>query len=512
MISTLLALVIAAMLTRAQIEATQLKSQMDAGKTEAQVVNLIGEAVNTYAMEHYPELQNGLPITKNGVTLVTGNAVGQTLSPTVADLIALGYLTQGTSDQSRFIPGGVYQTRLRREPATCAGIACNIPGLVYIDRPAWVLGTAQMNAPMVGAFVTQIGGSALYSTNANSLTLTGPSGATVASPLPGNPGILGIAVGFGAAGFGRFLVLGDPRDPNFQGDVTVRGNIDSRSSVNVTDAADTCNLSTMWVNATFGEIVARSAACVERAWIRGNGLVGVADNTGTRRAVMDGDIGNITSFDATGAARSGFSYTGGGQSEVYADNLRNSAASASGNAAGITIDGRVYGRIGQFDRVVLNTTASVGGVCAQENEMVWGSINGNPLLLKCESGAYRPVDGTSIATGGAACAPDGSTSKTVTGTHLICEGGIWKVTINRIGRVQMDDSILVTSGSTVVAPTCDAGGTGSVMLVPSVINAATGVLSYRAAPNGSGWTIQILDNNNDLSYNSTALAHTYCVY
>jgi hypothetical protein len=144
--------------------------------------------------------------------------------------------------------------------------------------------------------------------------------------------------------------------------------------------------------------------------------------------------------------------------------------------------------------------------------MVWGTFNGNPILMKCEGGVYVPLDGVSIALEGGICSPDGATAKTSNGVHLICEGAIWKTTLQRIGRVQMDDAFLVTTGISVPKPNCAPGGTATVMLLPAVLSAETSILNYTASDQGSSWLITILDNNGDPSINSRALANTYCSY
>lgn len=517
LMSTLLALVIAALLSKTQIDAQQLKSQLDAGTVEAQVINQIAQAVNVYTMEVYPELQNNLPVTKAGITLQPGNAPGQALSPSIADLITMGYLPTGTAAQSLYVQGGAYQVRLRRDPAACVGTDCNFPGIVYIDRAATIPGTTQMNGPMINGFVTSLGGDALFSTNVAPAALAGPS-IDPASP-PANPlglveGVIGSRAGFGAAGYGRFLTLNDPRDPNFRGDVTVQGRIESKTSISLTDAADACDLARLWVNATgVSEFLASSATCVRRAWVSGDGTVGVADATGVRRADMNGNDGSITSFGADGVTpRAGFTYNATGQSDAFADNLRNSAAAGSPNAAGIAIDGRVYGRLGQFNSVVLNNSASVFQACTQAGEMVWGNMNGNPMLLKCEGGRYVPADGSAIALEGASCSPNGSTARSQTGVQLICEGSVWKPTLNRIGRVQMDDSIIATTGTVVGKPACTIDGTPHIMLMPRILNSTSGVLNYAAVDQGASWQILISDNDGNTDATSQALAHTYCAY
>lgn len=515
MISTLLALIIAAMLTKTQLEAQQLNAQLKAGEVEAGVINLIAEATNAYAMENYPALQMAMNVSKNGIVLANGTGVGQSMSPTVANLIDMGYLPIGTSAQSIYIPGGSYQIRLRREPALCTGTACNIPGVVYVDRAATLFGSTQMNAPMINGFTTRLGAPAMISTNSSPANLVAMSGAAMANPLGAVEGVIGSAAGFGAAGFGRFLTLGDPRDPNFQGEVTVNGKLESRTNVAVTNAADTCDVIQMVRNAgNFGELLTRGSTCAVGAWVNGTGVIGVSNGAGgPKRVEMDGGAATMTVYAADGTTpRAGFVYNGASESVAFAENLRNNATAASGNQAGISSTGEVYGRQGRFNTAVLSDYRNVGTACTSEGEMTWTNINGSPVPMKCMSGSFVIANGAPLVNNGGACSTEGRTATDSTGVGMICEGGIYKPTLQRIGPMQMDNAVLVSSGSVVTKPGCAPGGTQAIYLLPNRVDASSGAFTYKANNTGSTWTVEIRDNDDLISWTSQAIAQVACVY
>ena len=513
MISTLLALIIAAMLTKTQLEAQQLNAQLKAGEVEAGNISLIAEATNAYAMENYPALQMGLAVTKNGVTLANGVAVGQSMSPSVANLVAMGYLPTGTNATSIYIPNGTYQIRLRREPLGCTGTACNIPGVVYVDRAATLFGATQMNAPMINGFTTRLGAPAMISTNASPANLVAMSGATMVNPLGAVEGVIGSAAGFGAAGFGRFLTLGDPRDPNFQGDVTVRG-VANSSSFRAQNAANTCTLAEVTrAILGWGDVLARDSACTLRSWMNGDGQIGVANTAGAPTVTLDGTNGTVAIYDGTGTpARAAFAWNGTGQTIAYADNLRNNATAASGNQAGISSTGQVYGRQGRFNTAILSDYRNAGSPCAAEGEMTWTNINGSPVPMKCMSGVFVVANGAPLVSNGGACSTEGRTATDSTGVGMICEGGSYKPTLQRIGPMQLDNAVLVSSGSVVAKPGCAPGGTQAVYLLPNRVDASSGAFTYMANNSGSTWTIEIRDNDNMINYNSQAIAQVACVY
>jgi hypothetical protein len=527
-VSALLALVIGAVVALGQIEGVRVERQTRSGALQGELLNLVKTAYNDYAMENYPALQNDLAVTKNGVTLPAGTAFGQSMAPRVQDLVSMGYLSPGTTDQAFLVDGGVYRGIFRREPASCVGVACNIPGMLYIDQPVHIRGTVEMNGLAVGSLIEKVGGDALVSLNTNPTQLIAINGANVANPLTGNPvGVVGARIGFGASGFGRFLVMNDPRDPNFQGNVTIAGAITSSSvSANSIGAGtgDTgCRLGEIIAS---GEILSRSSACIRRAWIDGgSGQVGVADSAGLTRVLLDGSSGTITTRDSTGAVRAGFSFDGAA-SVASADLIRNNANTAgfradgtvfgeqfvnNSNNAGVLSSGVVFGTSGDFSTIKINSTATIGGACTDVGAAVWGTLGGAPVLLKCQGGAWASANGTTVATVGTVCITPDQQAVTASGVGLICEGGQWMNMADRMGKFSVAETRIVSHGSVLAKPACGSGGLPRIYAVPQAIDSSQLYTNFLASDNGSTWTATITDNaGNPLL--GRAIAQTGCFY
>lgn len=532
-VSALLALVIGAVVAMGQIEGVRVERQTKSGALQGDLVNLIKAAYNDYAMENYPALQGNLPVTKNGFTLATGAAFGQTMSPRVEDLVNMGYLSPGTNAQALLVDGGVYRATFRQEPLGCVGVACNIPGTLYIDQPILVRGTPEMNGIAVGALIEKVGGDALVSLNTNPAQLIAINGANVANPVAGNPpGVVGARVGFGASGFGRFLVMNDPRDPNFQGDVTVAGTVAAGTVTATVIVGNSVGAGTGGAGCRLGEILAsgellsRSAACVRRAWIDGaNGQVGVADAAGVTRALLDGSNGDISSRDGTGAVRAGFTYQGA-DSVAFADNVRNTANTGGirpdgtvygdqlqNNAAtaGIRSDGTVFGNLGEFNTIKILNSAVIGAPCADANSAVWGTVGSVPVLLKCEGGAWVSANGVNVATAGGACLTSNQQAVTSAGVGLICQGGQWMNMTDRMGKFAIAETRTVSHGTVVNKPACGSGGLPRIYAVPQAIDSSHLYTNFLATDNGASWTATITDNSG-AALLGTAIAQVGCFY
>lgn len=532
-VSALLALVIGAIVTMGQIEGARAERQTKSGALQGDLINLIKAAYNDYAMENYPALQNNLPVTKNGITLAAGTSFGRSMAPSVQNLVSMGYLSPGTSNQAMIVDGGVYRGVFRREPVGCVGVACNIPGTLYIDRAVQVRGTTEMNGVAVGALIERVGGDALVSLNTNPAQLIAMSGANVDNPVAGTPpGVVGARIGFGASGFGRFLVMNDPRDPNFQGNVTIAGDLTAArvnapvivgDSVGAGTGATGCRLGEILVS---GQIVSRSSACVRRAWINGaNGQVGVANASGTTRALLDGTSGAITSRDASGAVRSGFNYQGA-NSVAFADVIRNNANTASFSAdgtvlgeryvnnsgnAGINPDGSVWGTLGDFNSIRINTSAVVGASCSSPNSAVWGTLGSTPVLLKCEGGAWATANGVRVASHGGACTISNQQAVTSSGVGLICQGSRWMNMTDRMGTYAVAETRIVSHGTVVTKPACGSGGLPRIFAIPQALDSSRLYANFLATDNGGSWTATITDNAG-AALAGRAIAQTGCFY
>lgn len=535
-ISALLALVIGSIVSVGAIEGRATEAQVNAGRLQGDLLGLVKDATNNYAMENYPSLQQNQPVTKNGVTL----SAGQAMSPQIADLVGMGYLPVGTSAQAR-LSSGIYRVSLARTPAGCAGAACNIAGQVYIDQPIRKYGSTDMNGLAIGALMDRVGGDVLVSLPTSPASLLGMSGTTIANPVAGNPaGVIGARVGFGSAGFGRFLIVNDPRDPNFQGNLTVAGQIRGQNvtannavvasnSVGVGTGSSGCRLGEVLAN---GNIVSRTMNCVQRAWFDApGGNVVAADTSGNPRAIMWGSTGDIHVRNSAGAATVQLEGATGriGTSGYAPGNL------PPGWGGGVsTWDVAAQGTVGAWDgtrvRAFMNRNGDIGAFDAAGNykagleisngsnriagEVVRASGVGTPGAACGANRIYADVVTNSTGPGivmcngsvwvavsmvasspGAWCPTNGAMAVSSSGVSLICQGNQYMSIADRMGRFALSGTYLVGHGSWLGKPACGSGGTPKIYVVPQAINAQKLYVTFRAADYGGNWQVLIVDGN-----------------
>ena len=556
LVSAMFGLVIASIVAKGTIEAQRTEMQVSAGRRQGDLVAKIKAAADRYASEHYAALQLNTPITRNGTTLAAGATVGQTMSPRVEDLAALGYLTGGTST-ALIGNGGSYQIRFRREPTGCVGTACEIPGLLYIDRAIQRSGTTEMNSTVSGAFIRSVGGDAMVSINSAPTLLVGQDGDTEPNPVAATPaGVVGVRVGYGAVGFGNFLTLNDPRDPNFQGDVTVAGDITGTSvsarsviastSVGVGTGTTGCRLGEILAS---GQIISRAANCVNRAWLDpSNGTVNVADAAGVAAVTIDGanralrvnNGSGVTQVQLDGSTgRAGFNgyapssvpagWTGGisAQDVVARGNLGVwdgtrvrvkidstgdvSAYDSTGTKrAGIEISGGANRITG--DSVRPSGTGAVGQACGA-GKLV-GDIAQNAAgagLVVCDGTKW--VQGSALnGEAGAACSIEGSVGVSDAGISMVCTNTKWVPLVERLGKRVFVASYLVSSGTDVQKPLCASGTTGSlIFLLPMNEDTNGGYVNRYAQDNGANWRVFVQDGQNT-TIAAQLIAMVYCAY
>lgn len=421
-LSALLALVIMGIVTMGQIQANLTQQALDNGRIEGNLLETIKVAANNYTLENYAQLQNGLPVTIGAVTIPVGVSDGESMSPRVADLVALGYLKTGTSEVAS-IGNGVFRTRLSLTPVGCVPAQCQVTGHSYLDKPVRSPISPEASNVILGAMVTALGGDALFTTNAQPTLLVSMDGSTSPNPVVGNPpGIVGVKIGYGSIGWGKFLVVGDPRDPNFKGTATVMGEITSQTGVGVMPNGSACNLGEILVT---GEILSRSANCLKTVWMDGeNSFLGVGDAAGIKRFDVDGSNQKLTMYDAGGSAKAGFDNQVG-TSTMFAD------------------------------QAVINSTAAIGAVCTIPNAVVWGQVGAaEPILMKCTAGVWVAV-GATIAVAGTVCPVEGYPARTTAGVSLICRDGVYRPTSDLLGKIGLYALDMYGQGSVVPNPVCD---------------------------------------------------------
>jgi hypothetical protein len=540
-LSALLGLVVGGVIMAGTIAGVVKESQLQSGRMQGDLLSLIKEAGNTYTMEQYPALQNGLAVTKNGVTIPPG----QILRPTVADLVAMGYLPAGTSGTAHL--GGNYEIRLRREPVGCVAQACNIPGEVYIDQ-AVLTPAGELNGVVVGAIIGRLGGDVLVSMPAAPANLISPGGATIANPVGGNPpGVVAARVGFGSAGFGRFLVLNDPRDPNFQGNVTVAGTVTAKDVLGTNSvgagAIGGCLRAALQSD---GQVLAKSAGCIQTAWLDGTaGTVNAGDSTGQARAIMWGS-GVIETRNAAGTSTV---LVDGATGRIGTNGYAPSSLPPGWGGGVSAWDVAAQGSIGAWDgtrvRGQLDRNGDLANFDAAGNYM--GGIQVSNGTGRATGQTLRPIASGQPGTGcgtnrsygdvanstqgglvvcngtiwlqatlsggaeGSPCAVNGGLGVTSTGMSLVCSNGYFVSLTDRMGKWAMSASYYVANGSTISKPACGSGGTPKIYMIPHGIETTKLTVNHLMLDYGSYWVTSIT-NGDGTANQGNGIAQVGCFY
>jgi hypothetical protein len=172
------------------------------------------------------QIQNGMPITKNGVTITPVDVGGeQVWQPSIPELAGMGYLPPGWSATVSTLNNAPYSIAFKRYPAGCVVAACNIEGHVVLNGPIRG-GAAASDGAVIGPILTRIGADSGVSLPMDPTRITGFGNTwTLPNPVPGQPaGVVAIRVGTASSAFGQFVRIGDIRDPDLAGNLTVAGN------------------------------------------------------------------------------------------------------------------------------------------------------------------------------------------------------------------------------------------------------------------------------------------------
>jgi len=541
MVEVSLALVISALAAVGTMSEAARVEVMRSADVEADSLDLYRLALQHYTDDAYQELQLGSPVTRLATTLLDGSGPGQTRQPTVAQLIAMGYLSPGFTNTTMLVDGGSYQNQISRLPVGCVGVACNIEGLAWIDRPFLARGSADTNGPVIGQMLSRLGGFGGTSIEGSTATITGAGAAwSSPNPLPGNPaGVMAARFGVTAASLLMYVRIGDVRDPNLAGNLTIAGNTQLNGTLNVagattlnstltTNGATTLNGPTT-VNNTLnvtgpvtstadissstnvgttdgvaaclraaltstGNIIARSVACLDRITLNGSaGTLAMNDNTGTNRVQVAADTGSMALKNA-----------GGGQT-VLLDST----------------SGRMLSNVGNFQTMATGGTscaAFTAGDIAQD-----AAASGT--LLVCRGGVWRRT-GLEQAVAGDPCPTLGVLAQTSSNEALICRG-TWQALNDRVSPTVAMALWSGNGSASVPTPACGVGGTPDITVAALQSGADYGGLPprnrFEIRVTGSGpWNLDpVLVDTSGTGYSTsfTAVpysfgwtATTYCQY
>lgn len=512
MIDVMLALIVTALITMGSIQSSVIANKLNFAASQGGALAIARNAGETYAQENYLALQQGGSITKNGYTVSAGSMAGQTLRPSIDNLIKLGYLQNGFLEDTVFSNGqepGKFRFEVERTPDGCwligSGEQCDVGGRVYIDKPIQSAGTNEADGPAISAITDKVGVNAGFSIlpDTSKITYLGGSGSTV-NPLPGNPaGVVVARFGYGASGLSQFVRINDNRDPSLRGELSVAGKgtfgkeLKSSESVGATDV-ETCLRAAMLKN---GEILTRASNCLVRAFLDPNSAaIGVKDNSGITNAQLDGTTGRVSGSLLNSAVQAA---PGGACAKE--NDIANTQASAL--AAGVLVC-----RGGSWRNPALVTSVR-GGACIPEGGIALNSANQETLV--CQAGIYVPLSNfTKTSVAGSDCYPETAISQTAGGSSLICQGGIWVDLVGRLGKFSFQAATMVSvtdvsQGAYVPAPNCLANGVPKIYLVPKS-EEQIGYLNHFATGSGP-WNVYVQDGVGK-PVQGIMIAQTYCYY
>jgi hypothetical protein len=542
LLGVMLSLVIISLVSAAAIRAGQLKAQLTAGSLQGDILKLIRTRVNDYTMENYPALQLDQPINVNGVTLAPGASDGQSLSPSIENLIAMGKLSAGTRPIAQ-LNGGRYRIQLTKIPTGCVGTACNVTGVVYIDQPLRRHGSTDISGVHIGAIIGAVGGDAMFTPPGSGTNLVAVNGATLPNPLGNIEGVVGAHVGFGASAFGRFLIVNDPRDPFFQGNLTLRQNLSIGGSstfagpVTVNNSIDTTG--TVNVN-----------NCIKLQPDGRGGFSCLDPNdvpTGWAGGVRAKDVvasGSMLNTDAPG----GWSLASGGKWTAITQDAAEAIVQTSGRIAanriiptGMYAPGSACSEPGAVGRsstgptgvmcsssiwTPLATVASAGGSCPVNGQ---GAVDGNGLQLYCFNGVWNLMfDFLPPANPGGPCNTEGALGYVIpvigAGAQAnVCRsnptgGGLrWFRIQDVTTHLTFVTAYEVQHGAVVAKPSCSAAtgqtSTPIPLLLPKVESSSDGGFARFTVDQGSSWLVQLTNGTGgalSASPAASAILQIYC--
>ena len=164
LIFTLLALVLTALGIAGYTSSKQIEMRTQAGQTEATVLEMLRNAANNAISDNVANIQQGLPMVKdvNGTLLSVagvdqpGGEKDMVSHPNRAELYGL-FACWLEHDHVKFERRHSTLISLRRTPAGCVVLNCNIEGAVVLAEPINDPITRRSDGVVIGALLTKLG-------------------------------------------------------------------------------------------------------------------------------------------------------------------------------------------------------------------------------------------------------------------------------------------------------------------------------------------------------------------
>jgi hypothetical protein len=536
LVFALLGLLVSALAATGVLQNSQLQARREAGNGEASILEALRSASNEAIVESLALIQAGAAFGRNGVT-VTPDLIAGDLEwrPTITQLVAMGYLSAGWTATTSTLNQAPYTIAFRRVPLGCSAAACNVEGHVLVGGPMRVSG-AGGDASLIGPILVRLGADGGVSLPMDPAHIQGFGGTwTMDNPVPGQPaGVIAVRVGTVSSALQSFVRIGDSRDPDLQGNLSVAGNTlfgdgSTRSEFR----------STLQVYAQPVEVRdSAGAACVS---LRPDGVVQISCS-GSLEAVTGifrDAAGHASTLAGSGLVTTGSVSAEGGLAtpavDAFASTDPNALVVKSGdlfvrNPAGTALlrvatngdvtagNDLVAGGAVQARRLTLSATVDEGDSCGA-GEVALMSGGG---LATCQAGRFRAT--TRYASLGASCSASGLQATDASSSDaLICRGGYYASASGLTSpRVYMAGFAVhhgdVVSAALALPNGCPATSSpvspqATIFLLPQTDaeTANNTVLNRNAQWNGQGWVVSLTDGTGAAT-SSTAVAEIYCLY
>jgi hypothetical protein len=532
----LLGLLISALGAMGVIQGSRLQAKHEAGNGEATILDNLRTATNNAIFEGMGLIQSGAAISKSGVTVTPVDIDGELVwRPTVPQLAAMGYLPVGWTATTSTLNNAPYTIAFNRVPAGCVAAACNIEGHIVLEGPIRS-GGSDSDGAVIGPILARIGADSGVSLPMDPTRIQGFGGTwSLDNPVAGRPaGVVAIRVGTASSAFGKFVRIGDTRDPALLGNLTVAGNTLFGDGTTRSEFRSAVQVDAQPVDLHD----ASGAACVS---LRPDGVVDIlcAGSLSATTGVFKDASGHMTTIAAAGLATTGNVSADGGLSTsamtAFGADDPHAIVVKAGDLFVRNPAGTALLRVGAGGDVTAgNDLVATGAVTAQRLTLASTVNEGDPCspgqvammasggLATCQGAQFRAT--TRYASLGQACAKPGLQAvDTASADALVCRGGYYAsqswLTSSRVYMA----GFAVRHGDFVAAATalpsgCPATSSpvapqATIFLLPQTDSETPGnpVLNRNATWTGAGWTISLTDGTGAPT-TSNAVAEVYCLY
>jgi len=536
LVFALLGLLVSALGAVGVIQGSRLQARQAAGNGEATILEKLRDATNDAIFESLPAIRDGLAFSKNGVTVRPVDTGGVAVwKPSVADLAAMGYLPAGWTAVASSLNAAPYVIAFGRVPAGCAPSACNVEGIVVLDGPIRA-GATDSDGAVIGPILTRIGADSGVSLPTDPRHIQGFGNTwRVDNPVAGQPaGVVAVRVGTTSSSFGQFIRIGDTRDPNLQGNLSVSGNTLFGDGTTRSEFRSALQVDGQPVELRNGG----GTTCVS---LRPDGEIDIQCNgvlSATTGLFKDAS-GHVSTLAGAGLVTNGQVSADGGLTTpamtlsgaddpsalvVRAGDLfvRNPAGTAllrvAGNGDVTAGKDLIAGGAVQAQRLTLSSTVAEGDPCTPGEVAMMGGGG----LATCQGGSFRAT--SRYAALGAACATAGLLAvDTTSGDALVCRGGYYAsqsgLTSSRVYMAGfavrhgdfVDAAVALPNGCPATASPVAPQATIFLLPQTDVETVGNPVLNRNATWTGRGWTISLTDGTGAPT-TSNVVAEVYCLY